>query len=222
MHVRGSRSESRTDLASAVCFSPVRGSRRSPRKQRLPGGRTAVARNHAGAYLEWMWPKKEGSSLFGQAAASSTSLFSLGGAENKANKYRARIIQARSTCNYAVVREQLKKLAKTQAGGCFEQLMLAECALHATRENGNFNWEKGRINSGRDAHSGLLEQEARAHLEKGARLVAPGWETMEVWMLSGLLEHATGDAQAANNAWHQILKSQHICTDFCVENNTDL
>ena len=112
-----------------------------------------------------MWPKKDGSSLFGQAAASSTSLFSLGGAENKANKYRARIIQARSTCNYAVVREQLKKLAKTQAGGCFEQLMVAECALHATRENGSFNWEKGRINSGRDAHSGLLEQEMRQQIE---------------------------------------------------------
>ena len=156
-----------------------------------------------------MWTKKDGSSLFGQAAASSTALFSLGGAENKANKYRARIIQARSTCNYAVVREQLKKLAKTQAGGCFEQLMLAECALHAACENGSINSEKGSINSGWDARSGLLEHEARAHLEKGARLVAPGWEKMEVWMLSGLLEHATGHEQAANNCWHQILISQY-------------
>ena len=164
------------------------------------------------AYLEWMWTKKDGSSLFGQAAASSTALFSLGGAENKANKYRARILQARSTCNYAVVREQLKKLAKTQAGGCFEQLMLAECALHAMCENGNINSEKGSINSGCDARLVLLEQEARAHLEKGAHLVAPGWEKREVWMLSGLLEHATGDAQAANNCWYQILKSQYTWT----------
>ncbi len=41
-----------------------------------------------------MWTRKDGSSLFGQAAASSTALFSRGGgAESKASKYRTRINQ---------------------------------------------------------------------------------------------------------------------------------
>ncbi len=52
------------------------------------------------------------------------------GTKGKLSKYRARITAARNV-NHQIMMEQIRKYSKWMPGSCYEQLILAECAIAA-------------------------------------------------------------------------------------------